>query len=184
MSISAILNSSSNQFQIGAASTPYQQEIQQLGQALQSGNLSAAKSDFATLQAAVSQPATTTGSTSAGSPSNPVAQAFNQLGTDLQSGSLSAAQKDFSTLQQDLQNHLSSDHFHHHHHLNSGGGSGDSNSQNSLLQDLNQIGQSLTSSNLAGAQQAYATLQQQLQRFALGSADSSQLSNMPLSLVA
>jgi len=179
MSISAILNSSSNQFQIGAASNPYQQEIQQLGQALQSGNMSAAKSDFATLQAAFSQPATTAGSTS-----NPVAQAFNQLSTDLQSGSLSAAQKDFSTLQQDLQNNLSTDHFHHHHHLSSGSGSGDSSNQNSLLQDLNQIGQSLTSSNLAGAQQAYATLQQQLQQFALGSAGPSQLSNMPLSLVA
>ena len=184
MSISAILNSSSNQFQIGAASNPYQQEIQQLGQALQSGNLSAAQSDFATLQAAFSQPATTAGSTSTGSTSNPVAQAFNQLSTDLQSGSLSAAQKDFSTVQQDLQNHFSSDHFQHHHHLSSGDGSGDSSNQNSLLQDLNQIGQSLSSSNLAGAQQAYATLQQQLQQFALGSAGSSQLSNMPLSLVA
>lgn len=182
MSISAILNSSSNQYQIGAATNPYRQELQQLGQALQSGNLSAAQSDFATLQAAFSQPATTTGSTSAGSTSNPVAQAFNQLSTDLQSGSLSAAQKDFSTLQQDLQNNLSTDHFHHHHHLSSG--SGDSSSQNSLLQDLNQLGQSLTSSNLAGAQQAYATLQQQLQQFALGSEGSSQLSNMPLSLVA
>jgi hypothetical protein len=179
MSISAILNSSSNQYQIGAARNPHQQEMQQLGQALQSGSLSAAQSDFATLQAAVSQPATITGSTS-----NPVAQAFNQLSTDLRSGSLSSAQKDFSTLQQDLQNNLSTDHLHHHHHLSSGGGSGDSSNQNSLLQDLNQIGQSLTSSNLAGAQQAYATLQQQLQQFALGSADSSQLSNMPLSLVA
>jgi len=184
MSISAILNSSSNQFQIGAASNPYKQDMQQLGQALQSGNLSAARSDFAALQAAFSQPATTTGSTSAGSASNPVAQAFNQLSTDLQSGNISAAQKDFSTVQQDLQNNLSTDHFRHHHHLGSGGGSGDSNNQNSLLQDLNQIGQSLTSSNLAGAQQAYATLQQQLQQFALGSEGSSQLSNMPLSLVA
>jgi len=158
--------------------------MQQLGQALQSGNLSAAQSDFATLQAAFSQPATTAGSTSTGSTSNPVAQAFNQLSSDLQSGNLAAAQKDFSTVQQDLQNNLSSNHFHHHRHLSSAGGSGDSSNQNPLLQDLNQIGQSLTSSNLAGAQQAYATLQQQLQQFALGSADSSQLSNMPLSLVA
>ena len=179
MSISAILNSSSNQYQIGAASNPYRQEMQQLGQALQSGNLSTAQSDFATLRAAFSQPATGTGSTS-----NPVAQAFNQLGTDLQSGNMSAAQKDFSTVQQDLQNNLSSDHVRHHHHFSSGGGSGDSSSQNSLLQDLNQIGQSLSSSNLAGAQQAYATLQQQLQQFALGSEGSSQLGNMPLSLVA
>ena len=184
MSISAILNSSSNQYQIGAASNPYQQELQQLGQALQSGNLSAAQSDFATLQAAFSQPATTTGPTPSGSTSTPVAQAFNQLGSDLQSGNLSAAQKDFSTAQQDLQNNFSTTQFHHHHHHSSGSGSGDSSSQNSLLQDLNQIGQSLTSSNLAGAQQAYATLQQQLQQFALGSEGSSQLSNMPLSLVA
>ena len=183
MSISAILNSSSNQYQIGAANNPYQQQMQQLGQALQSGNLSAAQSDFATLQATFSQPATTTGSTSNGSASNPVAQALNQLGTDLQSGNVAAAQKDFSTVQQDLQN-LSNNQFHHHHHLRSGGGGGDSSNQNSLLQDLNQIGQSLTSSNLAGAQQAYATLQQQLQQFALGSEGSSQLSNMPLSLVA
>ena len=184
MSISAILNSNSNQYQIGAASNPYQQELQQLGQALQSGNLSAAQSDFATLQAAFSQPATTTGPTPTGSTSSPVVQAFNQLGTDLQSGNTSAAQKDFSTVQQDLQNNLSSGHFHHHHHLSSGGGSGDASNQNSLLQDLNQIGQSLTSSNLAGAQQAYATLQQQLQQFALGSEGSYQLGNMPLSLVA
>jgi len=184
MSISAILNSSSNQFQMSAASNPYQQELQQLGQALQSGNLSAAQSDFATLQAAFSQPATTTGSTSTGSASNPVVQAFNQLGTDLQSGNVSAAQKDFSTVQQDLQNNFSNNEFHHCYHHRSGGGSGDSSNQNSLLQDLNQIGQSLTSSNLAGAQQAYATLQQQLQQFALGGEDSSQLSNMPLSLVA
>jgi hypothetical protein len=183
MSISAILNSSSNQFQMSAASNPYQQQMQQLGQALQSGNLSAAQSDFATLQAAFSQAATTTGSISTSSASNPVVQAFNQLGSDLQSGNVSAAQKDFSTVQQDLQN-LSNNQFHHHHHLRSGGGGGDSSNQNSLLQDLNQIGQSLTSSNLAGAQQAYATLQQQLQQFALGSEGSSQLSNMPLSLVA
>jgi hypothetical protein len=37
-----------------------------------------------------------------------------------------------------------------------------------LLRDINQIGQSLTSSNLTGAQQAYTTLQQQLQQYALG----------------
>jgi len=184
MSISAILNSNPSQFQIGAPSNPYQQEMQQLGQALQSGNLSVAQSDFAALQAAFSQPAATTGSTSTGSASNPVGQAFNQLGTDLQSGNVAAAQKDFSTVQQDLQNNLSSDHVRHHHHFSSGGGSGDSSSQNSLLQDLNQIGQSLSSSNLAGAQQAYATLQQQLQQFALGSEGSYQLGNMPLSLVA
>jgi hypothetical protein len=163
MSISGILSSSYNQYGLCAASTPYRQGLNQLGQDLKSGNLSAAQSDFATLQAAFSQSATTSSTTS-----NPVAQAFHQLGQDLESGSLSAAQKDFSTIQQDLQNlgPGSTNHIHHHHRLRSG--SGDSTNQNSLLQDLNQVGQSLTSGNLSAAQQAYATLQQQLEQFALG----------------
>lgn len=104
MSISGILSSSLSHYQLGAARTPYQQTFQQLGQDLQSGNLSAAQSDLATLQKAISQPATTSPTTS-----DPVTQAFHQLATDLQSGNLSAAQKDFSTLQQDLQ----ASHFHH-----------------------------------------------------------------------
>jgi len=191
MSISGIPSSTISPDQLGAASTLYQQDFKQLGQDLQSGNLSAAQSDFATLQAAFSQPSTTTGSTSTstGSAANPVAQAFNQLGTDLKSGNLSAAQKDFSTVQQDLQSrgNLPTTHFHHHSHH--GGGGGDSSTQNSLLQDLTQVGQNLTSSNLAGAQQAYATLQQELQQFALGggslSAQSSTLlAQPPVSLEA
>ncbi len=184
MSISGILSNNYNQYQLGAASNPYQQ-IQRLSQALQSGNLSAAQSDIATLQAAFSQPATTTSATTA-STSNPIAQAFNQLGTDLQSGNLSAAQKDFSTVQQDLQSEggPSTSHFHHHHHFS--GGSGNSTDQNPLLLDLNQVGQSLTSSNLAGAQQAYATLQQEMQQFALGGGTQSStlLAQMPVSLEA
>jgi hypothetical protein len=199
MSISGILSSSSNQYQLSAASNPFQQ----LSKDLQSGNLSASQSDFATLQAAFSQPATSTVAASTAYPpkstTDPVAQAFNQLATDLKSGNLSAAQKDYSTLQQDLQSPSGSPtHLHNHHRISTGGlfggtsstGSGDSSTQNSLLQDLNQIGQSLTSSNLAGAQQAYATLQQQLEQFALGggSLSSSQSSTLlaqpPVSLEA
>jgi hypothetical protein len=179
MSISGILSSSYNQSQLSGASSNYQQQMQQLSKDLTSGNLSAAQSDFATLQAAFSQPAITSGSTSSGSTSgspsgataNPAAQAFNQLVSDLQSGNLSAAQKDISTVQQTLQNSNgagSTNRLHHDHHLSSGGGDGDSTSQNALLQQLSQIGQSPTSGNLSSAQQAYATLQQQLQQFALG----------------
>jgi hypothetical protein len=194
MSISGILTSSYNQYQLGAASNPYQQDMQKLSQDLQSGNLSASQSDFAALQAAFSQPtgstaATSTSSTSSAAIFTPITQAFNQLATDLQSGNVSAAQKDLSTLQQGFQVHgkLPIDHFHHHQH--SGGGSGDSSTENSLLQDLSQVGQNLTSSNLAGAQQAYATLQQDLQQFALGggalsSQSSTLLAQMPVSLEA
>jgi hypothetical protein len=59
---------------------PLQQEFQQLGQDLQSGNLSAAQS------------------------SNPIVQAFHQLGQDLQSGNVSAAQRNYSKVKRDYQN--------------------------------------------------------------------------------
>jgi hypothetical protein len=199
MSISGILSSSFLQKQLSSATTPYQQDMQKLSQDLQTGNLTASQSDFAALQAAFSQSGTATASTSSSSSStsNPVAQAFNQLGTDLQSGNLSAAQKDFSTVQQDLQSQgvPPTNRLHHHHHIGSGGGSGtppNSPLPNlpapppSLLQDLNQVGQNLTSSNLAGAQQAYATLQQELQQFALGGGTQSStlLAQPPVSLEA
>jgi len=68
-------------------------------QDLQSGNLSAAQSDFASLKNLGAQ------NSSATSQSNsPIAQAFKQLAKDLQSGNLSAAQQDFKTIQQDFQN--------------------------------------------------------------------------------
>jgi hypothetical protein len=142
-----------------------QQTFQQLGQDLQSGNLSAAQSDFATLQKLVpglgSTTASTTSSTSSQSTS-PIAQAFSQLAQDLQSGNLSAAQQDFSTIQQDIQNQAQSEtqattqapKGHHHHH---GGGP-----SSEISQLLAQVGTALQSGNLSTAQSAFATLQQDL----------------------
>jgi hypothetical protein len=170
MSISGILSSSYNQSQLSGASVNWQQQIQQLSQDLTSSNLSAAQSDFATLQKAFSQPAGTSGSSS--TTANPATQALNQLVSDLQTGNLSAAQKDISTVQQAFQSLNgagSTNRVHHNHHFSGGGGGdGDSTSQNALLQEFSQVGQSLTAGNLSGAQQAYATLQQQMQQFALG----------------
>ncbi len=60
--------------------------------------------------------------------------------------------KDHSTVQQDLQNTNGTVSTHHHHR----GGAGVSISNNSLLHDFSQVGQDLSSSNLLGAQQAYA----------------------------
>src|ERR1700758_5068832 len=99
----------------------FKQEFQQLGQDLQSGNLSAAQTDFTTLQ----QIGSNSTATSPTASSNPLAQAFNQLGQDLQSGNLSAAQQDFTTIQQDLQSHASQTQGHHHPRH---GGGGDSQS--------------------------------------------------------
>jgi hypothetical protein len=161
--MSGISNISSNQHQVGSPSTAYQ-SLQQLSQALQSGNLSAAQSDFATLQQAFSQPSSTNSSTSSSnssSTSNPVAQAFNQLASDLQSGNLSGAGKDYVPGQPVLrsQGGPAKSHFHHHNSLKSGGA--DSSNQDSLLQDLSQIGQNIVSGNIAAAQQAYSALQPQ-----------------------
>ena len=138
----------------------FQQEFQQLGQDLQSGNLSAAQSDFATLQQSGPQATSTAFAQS----TDPIAQAFNQLSTDLKSGNTTAAQQDYATIQQDMQNQATQNqgtHFHHHHH-HGGGGS----QANAISQMFQQLGQALQSGNLSAAQQAYGSLQQDLQQFA------------------
>src|ERR1700678_546194 len=133
MSVAGI--SSSSLFDYGSQSVQnkmqeFQQEFQQLGEDLQSGNLSAAQSDFTTLQQYAPQ-----SSTSSSQSTNPIAQEFAQLGTDLQSGNTSAAQLDFTTIEQDFQSQ-STQHRHHH----SSGSSSDGVSQ--LMSELGQALQS------------------------------------------
>ena len=143
-----------------------QQVFQQLGQDLQSGNLSAAQADFATLQKLQPQ----TNSSSSSQSNNPIAKAFNQLSQDLQSGNLSAAQKDYATIQQDFQNQAAQwqnqpiQGHHHHHHGDDGSDS--SSGASAISQLLDQLGQALQSGNLSSAQQTFATLQQDFQQFA------------------
>lgn len=154
MSISAISNLFSNT-QTSALSYQLQNsQFQELGKDLTSGSLSAAQSDFKTLQQAFAQTPTAAASSTT---SNPVAQAFQQLASDLKSGNLSGAKQDYSTIQQDISNRTSLAHS-HQRHISSGGGG----AQSTLLQDLNQLGQDLSSStflsgNLSAAQQAYGS---------------------------
>jgi outer membrane protein assembly factor BamD (BamD/ComL family) len=153
MSVSGI--SSTSLYNPQNTENNFQQLFQQLGRDLQSGNLSAAQSDFASLQKLVPQ----TSSTSSSPSNNPIAQAFTQLAKDLQSGNLSAAQQDFTTLQQDFQNQATqnqtpSTQDDHHHH--GGGASSD------IAELLDDLGQSLQSGNLSSAQSAFTTLQQAL----------------------
>ncbi len=128
-----------------------QQDFQQLGQDLQSGNLSAAQTDFATLQQLDPQagPVSST-------QGNPIAQAFSQLSQDLGASSLTAAQKDFATLQQEFQVRTGMTHRSHQ---------GDGSSRSALGQEFNQLVQMLQSGNQSGAQQVYNSLQQDLQQF-------------------
>ena len=157
----------------------FQQEFQQLGQDLQSGNMSAAQSDFATLKQDMPQSSSTT-SSSAQSGSG-IATAFSQLAQDLQSGNLTAAQSDYSTLQQDFQSMAASSQsasgHHHHHH------GGDSSSASSAISELfNELGTALQSGSLSNAQQAYSSLQQDLLQMTTGSGATSSSSSTTSSL--
>jgi len=162
MSVAGIFSSSLSAYNpqsIQGRMQQFQQEFQQLGQDLQSGNLSAAQSDFATLQ----QSAPQANSTASAQSSNPIVQAFNQLSTDLKSGNTAAAQQDYATIQQDFQNQGTQNQgAHHHHHHHGGGGS----QQNAISQMFQQLGQDLQSGQLSAAQQAYGSLQQEFQQFA------------------
>jgi len=134
-----------------------QQEFAQLGQDLQSGNLSAAQTDFATLTQIGPGAGSSSPSTSAAS-NNPIAQAFAQLSKDLQSGNLSAAQQDFATIQQDMQSNAVHAGGHRHHR-----GAKDSG-ENAISGLFSQLGQALQSGDLTTAQQVYSTLQQDFQQ--------------------
>jgi len=165
--------------QISSATTPnpHKQQVKQgfqlLGQDLQSGNLSQAQSDFASLQQLLpgGQQSSLLTPASGAQSSNPLATAVSQLAQDLKSGNLTAAQSDFATVQQNLQQagpQAGAAHGHHHHHHQSDGDSGQSSGQQNPISTLfGQLGQDLQSGNLSAAQQAYSSLQQDFQQFAL-----------------
>jgi outer membrane protein assembly factor BamD (BamD/ComL family) len=171
---------SSNLFSAGAAqntqspqsnTSVFQQiktEFQQLGQDLQSGNLTAAQSDFTTLTQNLSganQSSASTASSATGN--NALAQAFAQLGQDLQSGNLQGAQQDFANVQQDVQQissqQVGGHHGHHHHHTESSQSSS-SQQTNPIAQAFSTLAQDLQAGNLSGAQSAFSTLQNDLQQ--------------------
>jgi hypothetical protein len=158
ISSSSLFNYSPQNVQNQSPMQLFRQEFQQLGQDLQSGNLSAAQSDFATLEKSAPQ-----GSSASAPSSGAIFQGFQQLSTDLQSGNVSAAQQDYSNIQKDFQN-IAAQH-HHHHHLGGGGGGSSSESQS-----IDQLGQALQSGNLSAAQQAYSSLLQEFQQFGENSA--------------
>lgn len=163
MSIAGILGSAlfgSASQSVQNKTKDFRQEFQQLGQDLQSGNLQAAQTDFATLQQLSPQLNSTTASQS----TSPIAQVLNQLVQDLKVGNTSAAQQDIATLQQDFKNQAAQPAGHHHHH--GGGGK-------QVGQLLDRLVQDLQSGDITGAQQAYSRLQQDLQTFSIGALPSS-----------
>ena len=155
-----------------------EQGFQKLGSDLNAGNLTAAQSDIAALQPFMPQ-STANVSTSATS-GGTVSQAFSKLSGDVQSGNLTAAQQDYATLQQDIENQ----HMRHHHHHSGGSSGSNANMSTSVSQIMQQLGQQLQAGNLSAAQAAYATLQQDLQQYAINGGALSALQTGSLSLTA
>jgi len=100
-----------------------------------------------------------------------VAQAFAQLGQDLQAGNSRRLNRTSPLFRQDAQQQLNATqvqgHHHHHHHAErsqDSSSSSSSQSTNPILQAFNQLVQSLQSGNLQSAQQAFSTLQTDLQQ--------------------
>ena len=154
----------------------FKQGFQQLGQDLQSGNLSQAQSDFSSLQQLLptGQQSSLLTPASGAQSGSPLANAVSQLAQDLKSGNTAATQSDLATVQQDVQQlgqQRGAGNAHHHHHP--GGESSQSSSeQNALSMLFGQLGQQLQAGNLSGAQQAYSTMQQDFQQFTLNNSSS------------
>jgi outer membrane protein assembly factor BamD (BamD/ComL family) len=123
------------------------EDIRQLGQDLQSGDLSAAQQDLTSLQQDGSS-----GSASASHSNNPVSQAFNQLSVDLQSGNLAGAQEANTNIDQDFPNASQGQSESLHRFIN---GSGGTSQANPLFLEL---GQELQNGTLSTAQQSYNAL--------------------------
>jgi hypothetical protein len=156
----------------------FKQSFQQLGQDLQSGNLSQAQSDFSSLQQLLpsSQQSSLLTPASGAQSSSPLATAVSQLAQDMKSGNTAATQSDLATVQQDVQQlgqQQGAGQAHHHHHHGGGESSQSSSQQNAASTLFGQLGQQLQAGNLSGAQQAYSTMQQDFQQFALNNSSSS-----------
>ncbi len=85
--------------QLGSNS-PVSQALHTIGQALQSGNLSAAQQAFAALPGNFVGPNAVNGHSHTHHGHGGFPQALNQLGQALQSGNLTAAQQEFAAMQQ------------------------------------------------------------------------------------
>jgi hypothetical protein len=156
----------------------FKQSFQQLGQDLQSGNLSQAQSDFSSLQQLLpsSQQSSLLTPASGAQSSSPLATAVSQLAQDMKSGNTAATQSDLATVQQDVQQlgqQQGAGQARHHHHHGGGESSQSSSQQNAASTLFGQLGQQLQAGNLSGAQQAYSTMQQDFQQFALNNSSSS-----------
>jgi hypothetical protein len=129
--------------------------FQKLGQDLPWGSLSAAQSDFATLQQLQPQ-----GSRAASSKSNhPIAQAFSQLSKGLQSGNLSAAQHASPAIAQARQSQAA-----HGRHRHTRGSGSVPRVTSGMNRPLDRADTGLQSGDLSAAPNAFIPLLQEFQQ--------------------
>jgi hypothetical protein len=151
------------------------QDYTALQNALQAGDLAGAQAAFSALQKDLQTPSQTTQGTGAAGQNAGMIQGGKDpeaLANALNSGDLSGAQQAFASLQQDLQSTGRTGR-HHDHHQGEGDGVIQSSQGGSNAEQASQISQgardfealqsALASGDLAGAQQACASLQQDLQ---------------------
>jgi chemotaxis protein histidine kinase CheA len=117
--VSGIGASDSSLINWQANMTQFQTNFENLGNALQSGDLTAAQQAFSTLLQ---------GTSSSNNPQDNIQSDFDALGKALDSGDMAAAKKAFSKLEQDMQALKTSRH-HHHHHKQAAQSDADSNLQ-------------------------------------------------------
>jgi outer membrane protein assembly factor BamD (BamD/ComL family) len=140
-----------------SSSSAFQTDFATLGQDLQTGNLAQAQSEFSQLQ-----------SDSQAQTQNPVQQVqqdYSELASALQTGDLTGAQSAFVALQQALQSQTGQ---------SSAATSNSTNSNDPIANDLNALGQALSSGNLTQAQSAFSTLQTDIQAAQQSGAGTSQ----------
>ncbi len=129
-----------------------QTDFATLGQDLQSGNLTQSQSDFKQLQTDLN--AATQTATPEPNPALQVRQDYRQLAGALQSGNLTDAQAAFAALEQALQTQSGSSST-----SSPASTASPTTSADPIANDLNAIGQALTSGNLTQAQSAFSQLQ-------------------------
>jgi hypothetical protein len=140
-----------------SSSSAFQTDFATLGQDLQSGNLAQAQSEFSQFQSDLQAQTE--------NPVQQVQQDYAQLASALQSGNLTGAQSAFVALQQALQSQSGP---------SSAATSSSTNSNDPIANDLNALGQALSSGNLTQAQSAFSTLQTDIQAAQQSGAGTSQ----------
>jgi len=150
-------------------------DFNQLASALQSGDLSGAQSAYSSIQQLLQDNQSSSNSTTGSNGSSSIQNDFATLGQALQSGDLSQAQSAFSQLQSDFKAASQSAQAlpqGEDQYVVSSSQQGLSVAQQ-VQQDYAQLASSLQAGDLSGAQSAFASLQQALQRQGASSTQSS-----------